>query len=84
MKTYYRKVEVAVHIEEDGNVFNLKQGDRVLTSEIREGQNGVPVVTVLSTYWVTLPAAHFSGAEPAYGHGFGPFGMTASNVKLYG
>ncbi len=68
MKTYYRNVIVPVKIEEDGKNFELKKDQRALTSEIREGKDGIPVVTVLSTYWVTLPASHFEGAEAAYGH----------------
>lgn len=68
MKTYYRTVSVPLRIEEEGRVFELKKGQRILTSELREDK-GVPVVTVLSTYWVTVPHAHFEGEpEAAYGH----------------
>ena len=67
MKTYHRTVKIPVHIEEDGIVFDLPAGKEILTSEIRE-ENGQPVVTVLSNYWVTLPFAHFEGGRPAYGH----------------
>lgn len=67
MKTYYRTVILPIHIEEDGQVFDVPKGRRVLTSELRE-ESGVAVVTVLSSFWVTVPFDHFGGSEPAYGH----------------
>jgi len=67
MKTYYRTVKLPIHIEENGVVFDLPVGKRVLTSGVRE-VNGEACVTVLSTHWVCVPFDRFEGSEPAFGH----------------
>jgi hypothetical protein len=61
MKTFHRIVKTPVHIEDGGEVFDLKVGEEVLTSDVRDVA-GVPTVTVFKSHWVPLPVAHFDGA----------------------
>lgn len=58
MKTFYRTVVKEVTHPELGLL--LRNGDRVLTSEVRTNEEGKIVVTVLSKYWFDVPVSVFS------------------------
>lgn len=58
MKTFYRTAVKEVTHPEFGLL--LRDGDRVLTSEVRTNEEGKIVVTVLSKYWFDVPASVFS------------------------
>lgn len=58
MKTLYRTAVKEVTHPELGLL--LRDGDRVLTSEVRTNEEGKIVVTVLSKYWFDVPVSVFS------------------------
>lgn len=58
MKTFYRTAVKEVTHPELGLL--LRNGDRVLTSEVRTNEEGKIVVTVLSKYWFDVPVSVFS------------------------
>ena len=58
MKTFYRTANRNIIHPEFGII--LKDGDRVLTSEVKTNNKGKVIVTVFSKYWFDVPISVFS------------------------